>query len=138
MAIDVKNEREVQAVKESIKHWEEDIIQPLRKGRVITHHSWSLVWADNLKRVPYTSKDCPLCDAYLDKEVSDEEDSEECCEHCPYYQHYAFTCDAHSGYWTKFRNDPSLENAEEMKSALLKILTNPCDSFHGNKFRHHS
>ena len=110
-----------EAVKESINHWEVDIIQPLKEGRVIKNKSLS--WTDTQEQVPCTSKYCPLCDIYLDKEVSDEEDSEEFCKRCPYFKHYGYACDNFLGHWTAFAINPDLEHAEEMKLALIELLS---------------
>ena len=106
-----------EAIRESIRHWEVDIIQPLKEGRVIGIHFVNLVWMDTQEQVPCLSKDCPLCDAYLDYS------SMKKCKHCPYFKHYGYLCDHHLGHWRAFKDDPNLKNAEEMKLALIELLS---------------
>ena len=107
-----------EAIRESIRHWEVDIIQPLKEGRVIGNMTMS--WTDTQEQVPCTSKDCPLCDVYLDEDNLDEDLQE--CEHCPYFKHYGYVCDDPQGHWTAFNDNPNLKNAEGMKLALLELL----------------
>ena len=107
-----------EAIRESIRHWEVDIIQPLKEGRVIGN--MSLSWTDTQDPVLCTSKYCPLCDVYLDEDNLDEDLQE--CEHCPYLKHYGYVCDDPQGHWRAFKDNPNLKNAEGMKLALLELL----------------
>lgn len=109
-------EEEEKAIKDSIKHWEKDIVAPLREGRKIIEQGHSLVWEDTKKKVHCMDLHCPLCQMMSKNESR-------CSDGCPYYVHYDFSCDiAKDGHWAKFREKPNLKTAVGMVNALKKLL----------------
>lgn len=104
----------IDALKKSIRHWEKDIIKPLREGRKIYIPNMS--WKDTGKKLKYRGEHCELCRVYGDD-----------CRNCPYYLSYGHVCDFHGvneGHWVKFSHNPSLRTAVAMKKSLERILNN--------------
>ena len=109
-------EEEEKAIKDSIKHWEKDIVAPLCEGRKIIEQGYSLVWEDTKKKVHCMDLHCPLCHMVGKNESR-------CSDGCPYYVHYDFSCDmTGDGHWAKFREKPNLKTAVGMVNALKKLL----------------
>lgn len=107
--------REIESVKESIEHWEKDIIVPMeQKGYSIDHYKYFTLNGSCKGKVPMFGKDCQMC-----KDFADSVDGE--CFHCPYYKFYKCKCT--ENHWTVFKNYPTLKNAKQMRDALKTILT---------------
>lgn len=103
------SKKDYKAVIDSIKHWEKDVIKPLKRGEKIT-------------RGVYMDDSCPLCKLQPGPD----------CSHCPYYRFYKHPCDARpEGHWSHFDRvmlakhffrKRAIKKAIEMRNALAKII----------------
>jgi hypothetical protein len=122
------NKEEIKAVEDSIKHWQEDVINMYNKGfKIKSTLSWVWVQDDcTVGRVKVDGSNCPLCELYYNTKTK-------ACGECPYFKYYNYRCDETEfsnntgikeriGHWSKFVGDPYLETAINMRDALIKIL----------------
>jgi hypothetical protein len=123
------------AIRDSILHWERDIVAPLQKGRVIGKAPTfgRLVWVHNKKPVKMYSRHCALCQysikAWREKVLSEGEANAP-CTYCPLYKYYP--CEYSECYpryvrglpWACFHDCPTLGNAKRMVRILKNLLTN--------------
>lgn len=110
------SEKEIVAVKESIGHWQRDILNPLKKNRKISRKDFVLYWKDTKEEVKCQAEDCTLCDLDQLRHIF-------ACELCPYHVKYGHGCDSpRTGDWRRFFNKPNLINAQKMVDALKGIL----------------
>ena len=112
-----KEER--QAIKDSITHWENDVVKPLKRGHKIIRNDDGLVWEDTLIPVKYAADDCALC-VYTESRDNHSE--------CPYVKFYGVDCDDNKweivkeGHWRTFVINPNLKTAQAMVRALKRML----------------
>lgn len=94
----ISKEQRIKAIEKSIKHWEDDIVNPLKEGRNIIKRPLRLLcWED-------TGKPVPLCTLHID------------CNNCPLK-----SCDEESA-WYEFVMKPNLETAQAMVYELKGTL----------------
>lgn len=103
----------IRAIKSSIKHWERDILKPLRAGDKIRGcpDCGCIYWQKNGKSVPYDQNACPLCKLYFDAY----------CVGCPLNEN-GMRCGALDSPYEKFTNTPTLRNTKAMIKALQSLL----------------
>jgi hypothetical protein len=102
------------AIEKSIKHWEKDILSPLKKGRVIEGDEWK----DTGIEVKFYAKHCALCQYCITKHIKLRTRYGFICDVCPLEK----ACgDVGSPYY-KFRIKPTLKNAQAMVDALKNLL----------------
>jgi hypothetical protein len=100
------------AINDSIKHWEEDIIKPLREGdKILINYDRERIWENAKTKVKCYSGYCPLCDLI---------GSEDCCG-CP-LDDLQMCCENFNSPWNKFIIKPCLSTAKNMVKALQKCL----------------
>jgi len=104
--------KERTALRQSIKHWERDIIAKLSLGIPID---------DGYNYGTH----CPLCKAFHDDDV--DAPLESVCVWCPYQKAYGVECDArngkgHIGHFLKYFLNPTLHTACAMVASLQRIL----------------
>lgn len=104
--------KEIKAVKDSIKHWQRDILKPLQDGNKIDsyHH-----WVKGEKPVMFHGSDCALCDLRRQRKSNS-------CESCSYFEKYGYACSAPNGTWYKFYMNSNLRTCKAMIKALEDIL----------------
>jgi len=103
-------EIEIEAIKKSIEHWENDIVNPLREGRTLIKNGTEIRWVDTMELVPCYGTDCELCKKYGD------------CSICPLRLFIGVNCMEVSSPWMNFFLKPNLENALNMVKALKDTL----------------
>ncbi len=103
---------EIGEIKDSIKHWQRDILKPLQKGRKTMYKKggYFLRWKDTLQVVPVYGDYCPLC-----------EYTKECCSICP-LAIKDLGCNDAGSPWRKFINRHTVQNAQKMIDALKSLL----------------
>ncbi len=110
-------QEEISALKDSIEHWNRDIIKEIENGREIDKNSNNVyglyMWADSIDCVPCYSGDCPLCILAGDN-----------CLTCPYLRFYELSCESTNSHWDIFHEDPNLQTATSMRNSLQVILNN--------------
>ena len=110
MPTKISKAKTIQAIKDSIKHWEEDILNPLRKGRKILiinpDHLKSYYWGDTGESVKMGSWCCPLCKLFS----SD-------CKYCPLE-----SCVLKGDAYVVFLDNPCFETAQGMVDKLDSLL----------------
>lgn len=101
----------IKAIKDSIKHWEDDIVKPLKEGRKIKHGS-TLIWQDTQEPIPCFTSHCPLCHAVGFG-----------CSLCPLVH-----CGLPGYPWYTFIHNPRLKTAQAMVDKLKSLLPKekPC------------
>jgi hypothetical protein len=104
----MNKEQRITAIEKSIKHWEDDILNPLKEGRNIISIDKKPYWEDTKKLVPCYRKDCPLCKIYFTGLST--------CYDCPLE-----SC-SNDSTWMKFRDNPNLKNAQEVVYELKGTL----------------
>jgi hypothetical protein len=102
----MNKEQRITAIEKSIKHWKDDIIKPLKKGRIIDAR---LKWIYIGERVPCFDADCPLCKLYYNKD-------DYRCYGCPLK-----SC-GRSSTWIKFYHNPGIKTAQAMVNRLKRTL----------------
>lgn len=118
MKIQLTNE-EIEAVKDSIKHWEKDIRDRFKKGDSIIGTSTPFIWSSDSSIVMMYEENCALCLLVKWKNSS----GYKFCMNCAYFKKYRITCtDLKKGKWNKFRDNPTLKNCNKMIEALENIL----------------
>lgn len=105
------NEKEIEAVTESVTHWKEDIQARLEAGDKITGEWNNLSWRRGNEEVSCYAGDCPLC-----KLVDFD------CPGCPYCIKYKATCYKDNQHWNNFVQKPTLGNCNAMIAGLEAIL----------------
>lgn len=110
--------REIRAVERSIKHWEKDIQEPLKRGEKIVGKE-DLTWKSSGEEVKCYDQDCPLCALQKAKFGEGYE-----CEGCPYYRQYGHHCDAvrRNDFYGAFRDKLNLQTCNAMIQALRRII----------------
>ena len=105
---------------ESIKHWQNDIINRFKHGQTIKkkeNYTYLMFWSDG-SQLEDTSDRCPLCRMFmLSGKTSDHH-----CARCPYYRRYGYSCDSTQGHWFTWTKKRILQNAEAMRDALKDLL----------------
>jgi hypothetical protein len=115
------NKETIKAIKDSIEHWEVDILKPLKEGERIHRltvgifKTTKLYWLakDGIRSkgmVSCCSEDCALCKIYFGEYRGDD------CGDCP-----LGSCERGSVY-SVFYNDPTIETAEAMINTLKGLL----------------
>lgn len=117
-----ENEIEIKALEDSVYHWIDDIVIPLKQGRTITQqkNKGEWVWQDEISFSPVKmySDHCPLCQLTSEKNKNGGGD----CNLCRYgYFHRKF-CGSYGSVWSIFCKHPSLNNAQAMVESLLEVL----------------
>ena len=107
MKIDKKQKK---ALKASIKHWKEDVVQWLERGYEIKNLLFRLEWCTG-ESVPLGTKNCACCQAYIAQN----------CPNCPLTLG-GENCFATHSLYNKFVVTPTLTNARKMVEAMEKIL----------------
>lgn len=139
-------EQEIDAVKEGIAHWDNDIIDNFRNGGVIIRNCFyriygavkyngqlsynDLIWyfgedhIDTGMEVKCTSDYCALCKLFYE-----ENDDSDNCPNCPYKKHYGFICDNWDdenndpkGHWSIFIKHKNIKTALGMRNSLARII----------------
>jgi hypothetical protein len=91
------NKKIKKAIKDSIEHWNTDIIARFKAGDTILRDQYGhLIWTDGTSVKCY-SANCPLCVV-----------TDATCKKCPLQ-----FCGTHSP-WNNFHCDPTLQNAKNM------------------------
>jgi hypothetical protein len=104
----------INAINESIEHWETDILQPLLEGdELVPDNSGSLLWTSTCLLVPIGRCACSLCNLFYWKENT--------CENCPLFKAGKGCCENNSTY-DKFYKKPTIKNAKAMIKALKDLL----------------
>jgi hypothetical protein len=111
------DKKTIQAIKDSIKHWEVDILKPLREGKKI---GGSLIvrWLRKdgslgKKEVKCSTADCALCKLFYHPYTD--------CDRCPLNIIDNDCCDSGSSYLA-FRDNPNIKTAEAMINTLKSLL----------------
>jgi hypothetical protein len=99
----LKDEKKVQAIKDSIVHWEENV-EILKRGEV-------------LSQFLYKAETCPLCKLNGWESYADGND----CRNCPLALR-KMECEKHDSPWKIFRNHETVENAQNMVLALKSLF----------------
>jgi hypothetical protein len=113
----VKDKQTIQAIKDSIVHWEQDILKPLKDGRsvirkILGQSFWSKTKTFNeFNIVKYRSEDCPLCNIFIHNYH---------CGDCP-LKEISCCMDDESSY-RQFVDNPCIETAEAMIETLKSLL----------------
>jgi hypothetical protein len=110
---------ERQAVQESRDHWEKDICVPLREGDSVVLDL--LRWKSDRRGVQISPNDCALCKKHLGFSRWATCRGNQTNSPCPLYLRGKM-CGALGSPYLKFRNEPTLQNAEAMRDALQEIL----------------
>ena len=108
--------KEIQAIQDTIDHWENDIRSKLLKGMNISvSRNGMLKWSDG-KIVRCYAKDCAMCRISLkpDKALN--------CSICPYYRYHGEKCDDRNSRWAAFATYPCLETCDKMIASLNELL----------------
>ena len=100
----------IQSIKYSIKHWKEDILNPLIMGRPIVIIHGLIRWADTGSVVPYYADSCPLCQHMFIMHNYIK------CSACP-----LMSC-GNESVWIKFLDNPCIETAMGMIDRLKSLL----------------
>jgi hypothetical protein len=110
------NNKEIQAIQDTINHWEKDIRSNLLKGLNISVSRNGLLRWKNRKTVNCYAKDFAMCQISLkpDKTLN--------CSICPYYRYHGETCDDRDSQWFAFATNPCLETCENMITSLNELL----------------
>jgi hypothetical protein len=103
--------RHKKTIRDSIRHWEIDIVSQLRLGREIEKQGGILEWTDNGQPVPCYSDSCSLC-----LEVNND------CRKCYFTHYYGKSCTFIA--WRDFNRYRNLEAALKMVNALREIMDN--------------
>ena len=106
----ISKERRIKAIEQSIKHWEDGIVNPLKEGRSIIRIDKRPRWEDTEKLVPCFGKNCPLCALYNNNAVLSP------CYDCPLE-----SC-GNDSTWIKFIDNPNLKTAQAMVYELKGTL----------------
>ncbi len=109
------NKEIVQAIKESIKHWQDDIRKPFEAGdSIITYLGIGRIWKLSKTKPRYRADSCALCKLFNER-----------CKNCAFQQYYERRCSSDASKWEQFNLTPTLENAnaviEELKELLKKV-----------------
>jgi hypothetical protein len=102
--------KEIEAVKDSIRHWKEDIRAQFLSGDVIEQGP-TAIWRDAGLIVLDGGNACPLCTLTGPD-----------CIGCPYNKKYGHDCDDEKGHWNKWRIHKTLKYCNLMIKALERIL----------------
>ena len=105
----------IKAIKKSIAHWENDILNLLLDGESIIEIRETLKWQNSKEEVPCYSCNCELCQKYLRENVAG-------CPDCPYDQRYNSPCYRGGEAWMNFRNEPNIDTTQEMIRKLKNLL----------------
>lgn len=108
--------KEIVCVRESIRHWTDDIITNfVKRKRMCSDYRH---WSDGTV-VTDSSAACPLC-----KEFYAPSQTFTPCGRCPYKKHFGFTCDSKEpmGHWQTWAKYKTLRCAESMRNALIEVL----------------
>jgi hypothetical protein len=103
------DEREIQAIKECIDHWENDLCTPFRDGDKPDRNGTR--WEDSGNALRIGVEDCALCELHWPD-----------CTVCPIDIYYRTACPMNDSIYRTFINNPTLANAEAMRDALKKLL----------------
>ena len=107
------NREQKTGLRQSIKHWELDIVQWLLGGYVLKKKENGIFWCDGTQLMVGT-EECALCDLYYFPDVCDP------CIGCPLADEQ-FCGDPQSAY-KRFLQKPNLENATYMVNVMKEIL----------------
>lgn len=99
------------ALKKSIKHWQDDIIERFEKNDEIIIPNEYPVWKSNYSNVKCYKEHCTLCILFYERGK---------CTKCPYYKFYKEKC--YLKHWILFINNLNSETALAMKKSLEAIL----------------
>lgn len=99
------------AIEQSIKHWENHILQPLLDGKQIYEgpKCKTLLWKHSYKSVKCYSVSCPLCKFF-----------DYICNECPLSK-YSYCCHNKKSQWFNFRQTPNITNARKMIKTLKSV-----------------
>jgi hypothetical protein len=116
----ISKEQKIKAIEDSIEHWENDIVNPLKEGKSIMCIDDILYWKDTEGPVPCYNADCPLCALYFTGLSTCFESyslsSPFCLYDCPLE-----SCGSDST-WMKFHDNPNLKTAQEVVYELKGTL----------------
>ena len=100
----------LQAIRDSIRHWMLDIRRPLKNGDTILFLADEefFVWSSSHKIVPCDGEDCDLC------KINDRSD----CTGCPLEKN-GMSCEKNNSPYNIFYNLPNLKSATGMVNALV-------------------
>ena len=112
-----EEDKKLRAIRESIAHWEKDIVKPLKEGDTIERRGRSKTWKRSGDNLETGSGYCALC-VFMGFSVMD--DSRE-CEECPLSQ-AGFGCTEKDSAYRKFYSDLTLETAQNMVLILKNVL----------------
>ena len=113
---DEQLEEQKNATKESLSHWQHDILNRLNRGeKIINDYGVPLRWSGtSYEEVKSSSAHCALCGLYrADRWTVD-------CESCPLRIVTQKTCNSPSAPWINFINNPDKYSAMGMAEALRK------------------
>lgn len=122
MSKEITREETIQAIRDSIEHWERDILKPLKQGneikrvsKDITLQERSIVlhWIPSGEKVKCYSDSCALCKVFYGKLQP--------CEGCPLYE-AGFACVESNSPYTEFYHNPCLDTAQNMVLVLGNLL----------------
>ncbi|MCK5014280.1 MAG: hypothetical protein KAS66_10710 [Candidatus Omnitrophica bacterium] len=95
----------LQAIRESIRHWMLDIVRPLKADNII----YSSIWASSGESVKCFNTDCAMCILLF---------TANWCTCCP-LSITVGECAAEKSIYRKFRSKPNKETATDMVRALV-------------------
>ncbi len=104
--------KEIKAVRDSIKHWETDIVAKFDAGLTVMDisNSWS-----NGDEIHDFSDHCAMCQGFSSDANG--------CLLCPYVKAYGAACDDNDQAWDGWAEDMTKKNALAMIEKLKGILT---------------
>jgi len=109
-----EEDKKIRAIRESISHWERDILKPLQEGRKISDFDRQF-WEDG-ERLATGIGACALCSF-----VGFNGSNEEVCKKCPLSQ-AGYGCVLKDSPYLQFTYHPTLENAQNMMLVLQQVL----------------
>lgn len=113
-------EKLLNAIIKSIKHWEKDILKKLKDGdQAFLNPAGILFWKVDETEVSCYEKDCPLClhrNKYSIYSISDS------CLECPLFKCTKIDCNESGSSWSNWLTYPSEKTANAMIRDLKKTL----------------
>src|SRR3989304_450631 len=112
----------VEAVENSIKHWEVDVYVPLVRGDKIVFDGW-WVWKLTGEKIRLGMDDCDLCKAAAISPISPIQlYFGNYCKTCPYKIYFKIDCFNKKSHYRRFYDNPNKKNCLKMIKALKELL----------------
>jgi len=105
----ITDEEKTKAILDSIKQWEEDILQPLLNGKKASKYSFWKWEDDDDTDIPACSEHCPLCTLFSNS-----------CGDCPLGK--VDRCTSSYSTWRYFMEYKGAKSAQNMIDVLKSLL----------------